>query len=306
MSLPSTVTIQPSHSYTISASPVQNAGLNQSSRWFMPSGKLLIDQFSLVNPGGYADIYKSKTSILCNDGLTRHLGLKVFRVADNSRRLKQIISVINDLVNQYLVMDLHHHNICPIEIVDVTAAFYAIVMPCEQINSGHRHRNRTEVSPFRWFNSWQPLPSRHPFSQVLFLTLRHLKENILVTDCGRACLTDVGINILAVWGFCDGFNPVPSAWSYKAPEELLLGTRDKRSNVYSLACTIYALYIANPPFQSLRYPHLHGLVRMIDIGHLQLIKPPVGICEDLWCLLNACWDKDPAGCPTMVQVERQL
>jgi hypothetical protein len=38
-----------------------------------PSGKLLIDQFSLVTPGGYADTYKSKTSILCNDGLMRHV-----------------------------------------------------------------------------------------------------------------------------------------------------------------------------------------------------------------------------------------
>lgn len=85
------------------------------------------------------------------------------------------------------------------------------------------------------------MPSERPFSQVLFLSLRCLKENILVTDCGRACLTDVGINNLAVRGFYNGFNPVPSAWSYKAPEELLLGTRDKRSDVYSLACTIYAV-----------------------------------------------------------------
>jgi hypothetical protein len=42
------------------------------------------------------------------------------------------------------------------------------------------------------------------------------------------------------------------------------------------------------------------------MGHLQLIGPPVGICEDLWSLLQACWNKDPSGRPTIVEVEHRL
>jgi len=41
-----------------------------------PVKKLEIDHFSLVSHGGYADIYKSKTNILCNDGLMRQASVQ--------------------------------------------------------------------------------------------------------------------------------------------------------------------------------------------------------------------------------------
>jgi len=44
----------------------------------------------------------------------------------------------------------------------------------------------------------------------------------------------------------------------------------------------------------------------MDRGHLHLLRPPVGMCDDLWRLLKLCWNIDPAYRPTMVEVEFQL
>jgi hypothetical protein len=74
--------------------------------------------------------------------------------------------------------------------------------------------------------------------------LRRLKENVLVTDCGRAFIADVGVNALAIRAICKDPDPVPLAYSYKPREELLSGVCDQRSEVYSFACTVYA--VSNP------------------------------------------------------------
>jgi len=96
---------------------------------------------------------------------------------------------------------------------------------------------------------------------------------------------------------------VPLAWMYKAPEELLSGIRDQRTDIYSFACTVYAIYIAKPPFQPLPYPCYRGLKRIIESGHLRLLEIPEGMDEDLWGLLKKCWHSDPAHRPTMAEIE---
>ena len=73
------------------------------------------------------------------------------------------------------------------------------------------------------------------------LTLKFPKENIFVTGSGHGCIADIGVNMLIVRATSDGFGPIPPAWSYKAPEELLLGIRDRRTDVYSFACVVYAV-----------------------------------------------------------------
>jgi len=74
--------------------------------------------------------------------------------------------------------------------------------------------------------------------------LKCLEENIIVTDCGRACLTDFGVNTLTLRAFSNSFEPVPSAWMYKDAEELLSGIRDQRTDVYSFASMVYAVSIS--------------------------------------------------------------
>jgi len=70
---------------------------------------------------------------------------------------------------------------------------------------------------------------------------KHLKRNILVNDGGQPCIADIGADILAVQAIYKGFSCVSGAWSYKAPEELLSGIQDQRTDVYSFACIIYAV-----------------------------------------------------------------
>lgn len=70
---------------------------------------------------------------------------------------------------------------------------------------------------------------------------RHLKGNIFVDDGGQPCIADIGVDTLAVREIYKGFSRVSGAWSYKAPEELLSGIRDQRTDVYSFACIVYAV-----------------------------------------------------------------
>jgi len=203
-------------------------------------------------------------------------------------------------------VDQEHHNICSARI-DIVAAFadlrYATIMPWYKNVFNHLLQ--------------QPFINRSSLVVDIVTGLKHLHsaglfhgnlrpENILVTDDGRACLADAGVNTLAVRAFCSGFDPVPSAWMYKASEELLSGIRDQRTDVYSFGCTIYAIYIAKPPFDPLRSPYFRGFAQIVERGHLGLLGPPTGMCEDLWQLLRACWDRDPARRPTMVEVDGQI
>jgi len=130
--------------------------------------------------------------------------------------------------------------------------------------------------------------------------------NILVNYGGQPCIDDIGVDILAVREIYKGFSRVSGAWSYKAPEELTSGVRDQRTDVYSFACIIYAIYIAGPPFPPLRYPYFRGLERIVDRGHLQLCGRADEMGENLWGLVKSCWNRDPNRRPSITTIEREL
>jgi len=277
----------------------------------MPAGILQIDLSSPVVPGGYADIYKNKTSILCDDGLTRQFAMKLFRVVQNDpQQISQTISIIKEFSTQQSLMDKDHVNLCSIETINTMNEGHflcGIIMPWYK--NGHI-LDYIRQRPFK-------LANKLALATDIAAGLKYLHsiglvhgnmcpENILITDFGRACITDVGVNTLVVHAICKGFCPIPPAWAYKAPEELMSGIRDPSTDVYSFACTIYAIYVAGPPFQPLRYPYFRGLEQIIDRGHLQLSGPPEGMDQELWHLLRACWNFDPTYRPTITDIEREL
>jgi len=141
-------------------------------------------------------------------------------------------------------MDKGHINLCSTEIINTTAAgnyLCGIVMPW--YNNGHI-LDYVRQQPFKLVDKLAltiDIASGLKYLHSIGLVHGNMcPENILVTDCGRACIADVGVNALIVREICKWFCPIPSAWAYKAPEELMSGIRNRSTDVYSFACTIYA------------------------------------------------------------------
>ena len=69
--------------------------------------------------------------------------------------------------------------------------------------------------------------------------------NVIITDDGRACLTDIDLLKSRLFNIIkNGTYPIPSGWMYKAPEELLLECDPasfrltRAMDVYSFASTV--------------------------------------------------------------------
>jgi len=71
--------------------------------------------------------------------------------------------------------------------------------------------------------------------------------NIMITDDGRPCLTDVGLNLCLSKVLHTSTWPIPSAWMFKAPEELQfecdldLFQPTTAMDVYTFASTVYVV-----------------------------------------------------------------
>jgi len=74
------------------------------------------------------------------------------------------------------------------------------------------------------------------------------QTNVMITDDGRPCLSDVGLNAGLAKVILDSDKwPVPSGWMFKAPEELSFECEPasfihtKAMDVYSLGITTYTV-----------------------------------------------------------------
>lgn len=69
--------------------------------------------------------------------------------------------------------------------------------------------------------------------------------NIMITDDGRACISDVGLNVRLRRAVHNDTWPVPSSWMFKAPEGLAAlddpssFEPTKSMDVYAFASTVY-------------------------------------------------------------------
>jgi len=98
-------------------------------------------------------------------------------------------------------------------------------------------------------------------------------SNLLLTSSGKLVLIDFGI---ACECNASSEHRLIGSPSYSSPEQILGRPVDGRSDVYSLACTLYELVFAEPPFggdeiDSAIDGHLHGTVTfdrpaLVDMG----------------------------------------
>lgn len=152
----------------------------------------------------------------------------------------------------------------------------------------------------------------------------------MVTDDGRACLSDVGMHtqLSKIAYIYNGAWPVPDGWMYKAREELLAEYDDpldlvhtKAMDVYAFASTTYTvnsihyhhhfiyldisctqIFTLKPPFNKKSYRR--GLIRVLSGTHV--LEKPAQITDALWDLLTSCWAPLPEDRPSMVEVKVKL
>jgi len=80
------------------------------------------------------------------------------------------------------------------------------------------------------------------------------KANVLITDDGIPCLSDVGMNNRLLKVIYNNSWPVPSGWVFKALEELSPQCdpaefrNTKAMDVYSFACTVFTVSLSTGLF----------------------------------------------------------
>jgi hypothetical protein len=128
---------------------------------------------------------------------------------------------------------------------------------------------------------------------------RDLKpENVMVGNFGEVYLVDWGIATRSgeTIDVQDGLVGTPA---YMAPEMLLGGTIDARTDVYLLGAILYEILAGRPP-------HLHADVRQVVASALGGPPPmPVVAPEELATLARACMAHEPAERPQTAEAVRR-
>jgi hypothetical protein len=162
----------------------------------------------------------------------------------------------------------------------------------------------------------------------LLTKIRFWQENICITDDGIVRVTDIGVDTQVRLTNDKYIYSVPSNWMYKASEELEMNTRTTKTDVCSLAATIYSvcvilfynlhdqritrypnqIYTSKPPFVCNTHSFGKGLTHIIERGHEGVFGnfKPVGMRDKLWAMVRLCWTIDPSRRPSMSEVKDML
>jgi tRNA A-37 threonylcarbamoyl transferase component Bud32 len=130
---------------------------------------------------------------------------------------------------------------------------------------------------------------------------RDLKpENVMVGNFGEVYVVDWGIaTSVGARQAVDSEEGIVGTPAYMAPEMLLGGVVDARTDVYLLGAILYEILSGKPP-------HLHADVRRVVTSALEGPPPmPVVAPEELASLARACMSVDPAERPQTAEAVRR-
>lgn len=147
-------------------------------------------------------------------------------------------------------------------------------------------------------------------------------ENVLVDKSSRAYLADFGLSSvkdpeILLWASQSAAASTGGTLRYQAPElfELendggaegsLMPTNTMPTDVYAWACLCYQVFTGKLPFFEYRS---EAAVMMKVMQGTRPTRPAAlegqdttrSITEDIWGLMNDCWERDPASRPTIIQ-----
>ncbi|KDR72752.1 hypothetical protein GALMADRAFT_143032 [Galerina marginata CBS 339.88] len=140
--------------------------------------------------------------------------------------------------------------------------------------------------------------------------------NILVTDSGRACLSDFGLSTalgtsVLPHGSSSSSAGLGGTIRWQSPE--LLNPQEEyprasiESDVYAFACVLYEIYIGLAPF----YEYARDVTVIFQVMKGRKPSKPSprsisfhewGLSETLWKTMEDCWNENPKQRPTMSHV----
>ncbi|KAK7457859.1 hypothetical protein VKT23_010203 [Stygiomarasmius scandens] len=141
--------------------------------------------------------------------------------------------------------------------------------------------------------------------------------NILIDDAHRARITDFGLSRIKTSLTTQTMNDTsvnampkrPGTKAFMAPERLLRGTNNFKSDIYAWAMTVYQIMTDEAPFQYLPEEDLRDIVAIQDVRPEKPDDPVIlqrGLTDVLWGLLEQCWIKDRNLRPTFQDISKSL
>ncbi|KAJ7584960.1 kinase-like domain-containing protein [Mycena floridula] len=254
--------------------------------------------------GGFADVYKGKLDekVVC---------LKALRFFVERPEMAQ--KLLNDCCREALVWkQLNHPNVLPFlgVNVDLFAPSFCLVSPW--MSNGNLMQFLQRNPDFDRRNAITDIAAAMEYLHGYSPPIVHADirgANVLVRDDLRCCLADFGLSSVTTSFTLTSSTGNGGSIRWLAPEFFMISvdgdenrSKSTSRDTYAFACTILEVYTGQPPFPQYKFdPPV-----MYDVLAGKRPPRPPRLSNELWMLVESCWQQDPARRPSAQAIMRFL